>query len=693
MSNEGLNIRSNEGMATESISDIELEKETRKAAEMADMNQDRASHEAEQRILTRHDLGDEHIQAGFNIGDISEHHMKQIAQEDIADFNQINPSENQRAALEINQFMEVSESYLMEFDAGTASRIKEIASIKVMEEKSVNLTTTEFTEIARQNPEHFTSTEPQDLGAKTELMNASVPENILTSTTAPEIVAQAAPPVITNNLNLSAIALTGEQQKRVDLLNEYEDRTQEPREMRNAEIDGHDAAWRERWLGLQGEIEQARATRGEQLLKDGTPAEHHAAILAKETADLIERFDIEKDVAAHNLDEGLPKPEKWVDFLKEKASQNPGDVTLSSLIEEAEKSPDAGLEGFGGVPIKAVTLSDLVHSIDKDGVLNYKRGLSTVIRDTGSRLDVKRLDNRDIEAALKISAQKFDMSKGLMLTGDAAFKVRAAEIAGKLGLPLQNSEPEVLMAWKRGHDKNPEMSRAVTPSVERGITGDLAVPKPLMELNGAVQLRADQRTIEHAEELSVVPNGDGVINLPSERLLVANAIIRETPIDALRHLAHADISKPDGGLGEEAKAVLEKEGLIDANGNLKQGAKDAIIVRDDKVLVKRESIDPHLLEANPSVYRTSGEHVREVESLQEIGQSQQAKQQYEADQKSLRTRNVDEALEKADERKDEHTEVIQHEVAAEEREIQIEAKAHQRPSRTRSRSDDMGMGA
>jgi hypothetical protein len=446
---------------------------------------------------------------------------------------------------------------------------------------------------------------------------------------------------------------------------------------------------------LQGEIDQARATRAEQLSKDGTPAEHHAGILAKESADLIEHFEIEKDAAARKLDDTLPKPTKWLDFLKERVQQNPDDLSLSSLLEEAEKSPDAGLEGYGGQPIKVVTLSDLVHSIDKDGSLNYKRGLSTVIRDTGARLDVKRLDNRDIEAALKIAAQKFEMSKGLMLTGDAAFKMRSAEIAGKLGLPLQNSEPEVLMAWKRGHDQNAELKRAVVPSVERGITGDLLVPKPSIELHGEIQLRADARTIEYADVLGVMPNGEGVINLSSERLMAANAVIRETPIDTLRQLATADLSKPDGGLNVDAKALLTKVNLIDGNGHLTQSAKDAVIVRDDKVIRKRDSIDPQLLEMNPSAYRTSGEKVREAESLQELEQMSQAQQEVAADEQALRTRNIDERLEKKDEHKREQGTLVQHvegvsEVIEEAQKIEIDAKAPQLGRK--SRSQDIGMG-
>jgi hypothetical protein len=78
------------------------------------------------------------------------------------------------------------------------------------------------------------------------------------------------------------------------------------------------------------------------------------------------------------------------------------------------------------------------------------------LRDVGDRLDVRKTDDRDIEAALKIAAKKFDIDKGLLLTGDNAFKVRAAEIRGRLGYPLQNTEPEVLRAWMKGKHFSPK---------------------------------------------------------------------------------------------------------------------------------------------------------------------------------------------------------------------------------------------
>ena len=492
--------------------------------------------------------------------------------------------------------------------------------------------------------------------------------------------------------------LSVEQQKRLDLLHDYEELSAPQRNERNTAIDAFDTDWRERWMQLQGEVEEARAKRAEALTSEGVDAHLHDSLLAKETASLVEEFEAKKDAAARDLDKSMPRPARWVDFLGEKAQENPGDPVLESLLEEAKKAPDSGIEGFGGVPAKAATLSDLVHNIDKDGQIHYKRGLRTVIHDRGSRLDVQRNDDRDIEAALKISAQKFDLQKGLMLTGDLAFKVKAAEIAGKLGYPLQNSEPEVLMAWKKGRDTNPQLKRAVVPSVERGITGDLAVPKPIAERTGPVQLRADPLTVAAADTLGVTPNGDGVVVMPSERVLAAGAAFRETQNAALHILAEADLRKPDGGV--DIGKLKELAPNLTSNGSLTELARDVVIVRDDRVIRTRESLGKELEPVFKVAYMTAGERVREndevaasIAKAQELERSAVQEQAQEADEKSLLVRNVDKALDKEIAEKAAKQEGREEK---QEREIKAEEKSIPAPAVFRSgrtgKSMDMGQG-
>ncbi|NNM65781.1 MAG: hypothetical protein HKL99_14460 [Burkholderiales bacterium] len=493
--------------------------------------------------------------------------------------------------------------------------------------------------------------------------------------------------------------LSVEQHKRLDLLHEYEELSAPARTERNAAIDAFDADWRERWIKLQSEVEEARAKRSESLTAEGVDAHLHESLLAKETAALVEDFEARKDAAARDLDKSMPRPARWVDFLIEKAQENPGDPVLESLLEEAKKAPDPGIEGFGGVPAKAVTLADLVHNIDKDGQIHYKRGLRTVIHDRGSRLDVQRNDDRDIEAALKISAQKFDLQKGLMLTGDLAFKVKAAEIAGKLGYPLQNSEPEVLMAWKKGRDMNPQFKRAVLPSVERGITGDLAVVKPIVERTGPVQLRADPLTVGEADKLGVTLNGDGVVVMPAERVLAAGAAFRDTQNSALRVLAEADLRKPDGGV--DIGKLKELAPNLTSNGSLTELARDVVIVRDDRVIRTRESLDKELEPVFKVAYMTAGERARENEEVaasiakaQGAGLAAAQEQAQAADEKSLLVRNADQSLDK--ELAEKAAKKDGREEKEEQREIKSDEKAIPAPAVFRSgrtgRSLDVGQG-
>jgi hypothetical protein len=132
-----------------------------------------------------------------------------------------------------------------------------------------------------------------------------------------------------------------------------------------------------------------------------------------------------------------------------------------------------------------------------------------------------------------------------------------------------------------------------------------------MELRGPVLLKADLSTIENAAELGVTPDGEGVVSMPAERVLKANAAIKRTPIDNIRVLVKADISKTDGGLDEDDKEKLREYGLLDDNGNLTNEAKDVVIVRDDRVMRTRNLMGEATEKAFGKNYLTSGEFVRD----------------------------------------------------------------------------------
>jgi hypothetical protein len=481
------------------------------------------------------------------------------------------------------------------------------------------------------------------------------------------------------------IPLTEEQRKRIELLEAYEAKTAPEFEARNTGIDKFESEQREKWLQLQSSIE---ATRGEIYLKmksENAPDQAISSTVAMELAKVTEGFYFEKDKAARELDKTLAQPQTWVDFLKESKEQNPDDPTLDSLLEEAQKAPSPTLEGFSKRPPPNIVLADLHAKQNKDGVIEYIRGMSVTVRDVGDRLDVKKTDDRDIEAALKIASQKFDMDKGLLLTGDAAFKVRAAEIAGRLGYPLQNSEPEILKAWMKGKQAAQSLDRAKTPSVEAGITGDPAQNLAIAPIGLSV-LRADQRSIDsfqQSPQTGVELAGDDKVSIPADRMLAANATIKDLSHEAIDQIARVDLQKPNGGIETDPEGLLQKKGILDADGKLTELGIDVVLVRDDRIIRERESLNPEHAEAIGKYYKTSGDYVRAALS------KEQKQVQVEMDEKKEKAPELTQQQEPEQEAAQEKaTEQVQEEKA---REVEIEEKQIKpsRPKRSRAPKKQM----
>ena len=408
--------------------------------------------------------------------------------------------------------------------------------------------------------------------------------------------------------------LIGEQQKRMALLDAYEAKTAPEREIRNGGIDQHEQEYREKWLQLQSSIEATRGDLQTRLKGLGASEQSISASVAIELAKLTEGYYAQKDKAARELDGTLAKPESWLDFLKDAKLEQPDDRIFDSLIEEAEKAPDSGLEGFSQQTAPNIVLADLHAREGKDGVMEYTRGLTVAVRDVGDRLDVRKTDDRDVEAALKIAAKKFDIDKGLLLTGDTAFKVRAAEISGKLGYPLQNTEPEVLRAWMRGKQVAQGLERVRIPSVEAGITGDPAINLTIARVGKSV-LRADQRTTDVLTKNPVAGIdllGKDKISMPDERMLAANASIKDLGYQAIQQIARADLEQQNGGVEPGSVDLLREKGILDTDGKLTQLGTDVVMVRDDRVIREREALDPSLRANIAQYFKTSGDYVREA---------------------------------------------------------------------------------
>ncbi|MHB1869646.1 MAG: LPD7 domain-containing protein [Steroidobacteraceae bacterium] len=146
-----------------------------------------------------------------------------------------------------------------------------------------------------------------------------------------------------------------------------------------------------------------------------------------------------------------------------------------------EAQPVAGFTGDRTGDMSPVVLDGLAATFgaEKDGLVpvHYERDHKRVITDRGDRLDVHETSDQEIEAALRIAAQKFDLEAGLDLTGNEEFRTRAAEIAGRLGYKVQN--PDLQAAWQAGSAKATEVISAAD------ITGQAAVLARVAEADKA----------------------------------------------------------------------------------------------------------------------------------------------------------------------------------------------------------------
>lgn len=421
-----------------------------------------------------------------------------------------------------------------------------------------------------------------------------------------------------------------EQDKRAELSDEYETEIAPARDARNTAIEAHEKAFADKWQSLQNEIAKVRGDVSEKLAAENVPQKQRDQVLALETAKLVEQHEVSKHAAALTLDKDIPQPKKWVDFLTEKSVS--GDPVVLSLLEEAKESHGAMLTGVSDGKPRGVFLADLSFKADKD-VVKYLRGKDEIIMDRGHRLDVKRLDDRDIYAALQIASQKFDMDKGLILSGDQAFRTRSAELAGRMGFAVQNMSPEMQKAWDRGQRSAVVLKQHERPNLSNAISGEIKQPENvILKVDERIDI---QKILESGTGLKAGPSVNSLLMAP-EQYMGAMDAWRNTDSKTLEALAHADINKPDGGLDVHEIASAAPE-LVSGDG-LSPLAKELVLVRDSKTLEAKE------IAKNPEAYKTSQDRVAEDKA-----QQLQADKQLE---KQLLVRNIDEQDQSKDKAKE-----------------------------------------
>lgn len=455
--------------------------------------------------------------------------------------------------------------------------------------------------------------------------------------------------------------MSSEQRRRVEIFERYDTEWGPVREARNAAIAEHEKEWREKAVQFMRDQEARRASAVKEYEAKGlSPGAAYAAV-AFDFAREFEDHIIEKDAAARALDDHMQKPKAWRKWLEELNEREPGDPVVESLLRECSQCDiEAAVDGFLKSPPPERLLSELVMQQEGEAVA-FKRGTTTVFRDVGNRLDVQRTDARDIEAALRVAAQKFDTDKGLLLTGDTAFKTAAAEIAGRMGLPLRNVEPEVLYAWERGRRAamGQQLTASPRPSVERGIEGEKREPGADL-LKGAQIVEIDERwgrdtaaaqALERAGLRLITAGSERdptrlmmadrfAVDMPADRKEAAYRTMRGLPRDVLQALAQTDWSNPAAVVvaGEAQRKVLVERQLVDERGQLTPAGLDVILVRDEEIVRMRQDPKLHMVLARDS--KTSAEFVREMmgelvaqpsgsraqEAAQEAEQKQEARE-------------------------------------------------------------------
>lgn len=421
---------------------------------------------------------------------------------------------------------------------------------------------------------------------------------------------------------------TASQWNEASLLDAWREAAQPARETRAKawqDLNAQQQAVRE---SLFSSIAQQRA----ETVQKGGDLDLHVFEAAKQ----IEHLQKQQTAERKTMASGLPPVPTLREFLEHHAEHDPEAARM--LEQEKLREPtQESIRGQRTAAMEPEVLDGLTHDIE-DGPprsVHYARDGERVMSDRGERVDLYQVDDREIEAALRLAEQKFDMNKGLQLTGSREFQERAAELAGRLGLKVQN--PELQQTWQLG--------RLQTMQRDELATGTRLTAPAVGQ--GSVEPARPERA------------GDSRTYPVDAQAMQAEALLSKLDITGLDGLDLASRYQP---LRPEHRVQL-------------QGHDEQTRLIDDK---------DHLTPL--------GERVTERMRAKIETERAQLQQQ-------LRTRNIDEDLkkeqdqEKAQERAQEKTverEIVPHD-RAEERAVEVPQRAPIRP-RPRQASRDMGLG-
>ncbi|MDD5708446.1 MAG: toprim domain-containing protein, partial [Kiritimatiellae bacterium] len=423
-----------------------------------------------------------------------------------------------------------------------------------------------------------------------------------------------------------------------------------------------DARHREQREALFGSLDQLRADKKREL--SGMAEEHQRSLIAIEVAKAVEAMQKQQMSERRSLQSELPDVPSYRNFLEDRAANDP--VAARMLDDELARSqiPEA-VKGKRVAPLDPAVLEGLTHEIE-DGpagkAIHYARDGERVMSDRGERVDLYKMDDREIEAALRLAEQKYDMEKGLVLTGSREFQQRAAEVAGRMGLKIQNED--LRKAWEQGRLtalQADEAEHALAATVMNGSA------EPLGSIARPSSLEASRA------------QGDQAIaaTYPVDKpFLAAESILSHLPSQGWDALAAAGQGHP---LTPEQKAWLADPArpvLIDEHDRLTELGHLAYDRLQSRSEEEREMLQQQLRTRNID---------EELEKRErEKGLEQQATEHRE---EAVMARDAAEGQQRADDR---HADPASPQQEVEEQQIKVAETAL--PSRSRPRLRDMGRG-
>ena len=423
-----------------------------------------------------------------------------------------------------------------------------------------------------------------------------------------------------------------------------------------------DARHREQREALFGSLDQLRAEKMREL--SGMAEEHQRSLIAIEVAKAVEAMQKQQISERRSLQSELPDVPSYRNFLEDRAANDP--VAARMLDDERARAqiPEA-VKGKRVAPLEPAVLDGLTHEIE-DGpagkAIHYARDGERVISDRGERVDLYKMDDREIEAALRLAEQKYDMEKGLVLTGSREFQQRAAEVAGRMGLKIQNED--LRKAWEQGRLtalQADEAEHALVATVMNGSAeplGSIARPSSLE----ASRAQGDQAV---------------AATYPVDKpFLAAESVLSHLPSQGWDALAAAGQGHPllpeqKAWLADPARPVLVDE--QDRLTKLGQLAYDRLQSRSEE---EREMLQQQLRTRNID---------EELEKRErEKGVEQQATEHRE---EAVMARDAAEGQQRADDR---HADPASPQQEVEEQQIKVSEPALS--SRSRPRLREMGRG-